>query len=66
MRQMLLDELEQLLAVEVLNYHNKNWLTSPKLVNEMTQDSLKKCIDITKRFELDDAFVMNEDSGIRK
>ena len=38
------DRVKTLLAVVTLEYHNKNWLCSPKQVNEMMQEELQSLI----------------------
>jgi hypothetical protein len=44
--------LEILLAIELLEYHNKNWLASfanksPKILNEEKRRLIQRCLDIT-------------------
>lgn len=52
-RTMLKDIIEQLLAIELLEYHNKGFLAGDNCTRcELKQEYLARCLDILKRFEL--------------
>ena len=50
----LYDLIETVYAVELIEYHNKNYLRSPNLVSKDKQNDLREALGIAKRMKNND------------